>query len=128
MPADPVRSVRQAGARATNSSAYCVQKSFQLQTAEGSRAGYSRSSFKHWTAGDNPTNGCNTRKEVLIAEAVTAPEAGPRCAITGGTWFSYYDEVTVDGARGLFSTLILLSPTKRNGPPKKPTGRHARSS
>uniref|UniRef100_UPI0013CE521A HNH endonuclease family protein n=1 Tax=Streptomyces sp. S5 TaxID=1456735 RepID=UPI0013CE521A len=26
---------------------------------------------------------------------------GPRCAITGGTWFSYYDEVTVEEARGL---------------------------
>ncbi|MEU2963093.1 HNH endonuclease, partial [Streptomyces albidoflavus] len=72
-----------------------------LQSADESRAGYSRTAFKHWTSGDNPTDGCNTRQEVLIAEAVTAPEVGPRCAITGGTWFSYYDEVTVDGARGL---------------------------
>ncbi|GHI50141.1 hypothetical protein ScoT_63150 [Streptomyces albidoflavus] len=31
----------------------------------------------------------------MPAEAVTAPEVGPRCAITGGTWFSYYDEATV---------------------------------
>ncbi|MEW1852944.1 HNH endonuclease family protein [Streptomyces albidoflavus] len=72
-----------------------------LQSADESRAGYSRTAFKHWTSGDNPTDGCNTRQEVLIAEAVTAPEVGPRCAITGGTWFSYYDEVTVEGARGL---------------------------
>ncbi|MFB8415310.1 HNH endonuclease family protein [Streptomyces albidoflavus] len=72
-----------------------------LQSADESRTGYSRNQFKHWTAGDNLTDGCNTRKEVLIAEAVTAPEVGPRCAITGGTWFSYYDEVTVDGARAL---------------------------
>ncbi|PAX86726.1 HNH endonuclease family protein, partial [Streptomyces albidoflavus] len=72
-----------------------------LQSADESRAGYSRTAFKHWTSGGNPTDGCNTRQEVLIAEAVTAPEVGPRCAITGGTWFSYYDEVTVDGARGL---------------------------
>ncbi|MFJ4382647.1 HNH endonuclease family protein [Streptomyces albidoflavus] len=72
-----------------------------LQSADESRTGYSRSAFKHWTAGDNPTDGCNTRKEVLLAEAVTAPEVRSGCAITGGTWFSYYDEVTVDGARGL---------------------------
>ncbi|MFI0162105.1 HNH endonuclease family protein [Streptomyces albidoflavus] len=72
-----------------------------LQSADESRTGYSRSAFKHWTAGDNPTDGCNTRKEVLLAEAVTAPEVGSGCAITGGTWFSYYDEATVDGARGL---------------------------
>ncbi|MGA5430717.1 HNH endonuclease family protein [Streptomyces koyangensis] len=72
-----------------------------LQTADESRAGYSRAAFKHWTAGDNATDGCNTRQEVLIDEAVTAPAVGPRCAITGGTWLSYYDEVTVEGARGL---------------------------
>ncbi|MFI0033643.1 HNH endonuclease family protein [Streptomyces albidoflavus] len=72
-----------------------------LQTADESRAGYGRTAFKHWTSGDNLTDGCNTRQEVLLAEATIAPEVGPRCAITGGTWFSYYDEVTVDGARGL---------------------------
>ncbi|MFE7497646.1 HNH endonuclease, partial [Streptomyces albidoflavus] len=32
-----------------------------LQTADESRTGYSRTAFKHWTAGDNPTDGCNTR-------------------------------------------------------------------
>ncbi|MFD5185330.1 HNH endonuclease family protein [Streptomyces sp. NPDC058372] len=72
-----------------------------LESADESRTGYSRTVFKHWTAGDNPTDGCNTRKEVLIAEAIIAPEVGPRCSITGGAWFSYYDEVTVDGAGGL---------------------------
>ncbi|MEU2770978.1 HNH endonuclease family protein [Streptomyces diastaticus] len=72
-----------------------------LQTADESRTGYSRTKFKHWTSGDNPTDGCNTRQEVLIDEAVTAPAVGPRCTITGGTWLSYYDEVTVEGARGL---------------------------
>lgn len=72
-----------------------------LQSADESRAGYGRTAFKHWTSGDNPTDGCNTRQEVLLAEATIAPEVGPRCAITGGTWLSYYDEVTVEGARGL---------------------------
>ncbi|MEU2770805.1 HNH endonuclease family protein [Streptomyces diastaticus] len=72
-----------------------------LPSADESRAGYSRAAFKHWTAGDDPTDGCNTRKEVLIAEAIAAPEIGPRCSITGGTWLSYYDEATVEGASGL---------------------------
>ncbi|WP_434094525.1 HNH endonuclease family protein [Streptomyces albidoflavus] len=73
----------------------------RLPTAVESRAGYTRTAFKHWTAGDNPTDGCNTRQEVLISEAVVAPEIGPRCSLTGGTWFSYYDEVEVNGASGL---------------------------
>ncbi|MDA5279930.1 HNH endonuclease family protein [Streptomyces sp. Isolate_45] len=72
-----------------------------LQVADESRVGYTRTAFKHWTAGDNATDGCNTRQEVLIAEAVVAPEIGPRCTLTGGTWTSYYDESTVDGAGGL---------------------------
>ncbi|MFJ2574710.1 HNH endonuclease family protein [Streptomyces halstedii] len=72
-----------------------------LPTADESRTGYARTAFKHWTAGDNPTDGCNTRQEVLISEAVVAPEIGPRCSLTGGTWFSYYDEVEVNGASGL---------------------------
>lgn len=66
-----------------------------------SRDGYQRTSFKHWNAGANPTDGCNTRQEVLIAEAVTAPTVGPNCAITGGEWRSYYDDTTVTDARSL---------------------------
>ncbi len=37
---------------------------------------------------------CNTRKEVLIAEATTPPEVGSRCALVGGQWYSYYDDAT----------------------------------
>ncbi|MFF8842178.1 DUF1524 domain-containing protein [Streptomyces sp. NPDC015127] len=59
-------------------------------------AGYSRDAFRHWNAGTRPGDGCDTRGEVLIAEAVKAPTTGPGCALTGGTWLSYYDgqEVT----------------------------------
>ncbi|MEU6957824.1 HNH endonuclease family protein [Streptomyces sp. NPDC045714] len=61
---------------------------------------YTRSSFRHWNAGENATDGCNTRAEVLIAEAVVAPTVGAGCKLTGGTWISYYDgqEVTSAGA------------------------------
>ncbi|GGR47952.1 hypothetical protein GCM10010497_59150 [Streptomyces cinereoruber] len=64
------------------------------------RTGYRRTSFRHWNAGDIPADGCNTRAEVLLAEAVVAPEVGPGCTLTGGVWWSYYDdrEVTPAGA------------------------------
>ncbi|MEU8653715.1 HNH endonuclease family protein [Streptomyces sp. NPDC048737] len=66
-----------------------------------SRDGYTRDAFRHWNSGADPTDGCTTRGEVLLAEAVTAPAVGARCALTGGSWFSYYDEVTVTDASGL---------------------------
>ncbi|SCD65793.1 hypothetical protein GA0115253_1013213 [Streptomyces sp. Termitarium-T10T-6] len=46
-----------------------------VQAAQENRAGYTRSSFKHWNLGEDTSDGCNTRKEVLIAEAVIAPTA-----------------------------------------------------
>jgi hypothetical protein len=39
------------------------------------RTGYERTKFKHWT--DVDRDGCNTRAEVLLDEAVTAPVEGP---------------------------------------------------
>lgn len=42
-------------------------------------AGYERDSVRHCVDGD----GCHTRREVLLAEVVTKPEPGERCAITG---------------------------------------------
>ncbi|MGW6971521.1 HNH endonuclease family protein [Streptomyces sp. NPDC054952] len=72
-----------------------------LQLATEDRTGYRRTSFKHWNAGANPSDGCNTRMEVLIAEAVEAPEVGPGCTLTGGVWWSYYDERPVTPAGAL---------------------------
>ncbi|MGW8065985.1 HNH endonuclease family protein [Streptomyces ziwulingensis] len=66
-----------------------------------SRAGYDRDAFKHWNKGDDPSDGCHTRSEVLIAEAVEPPTVGPRCRLTGGTWWSYYDATWVTSASGL---------------------------
>ncbi|MFF4398209.1 HNH endonuclease family protein [Streptomyces sp. NPDC001480] len=62
-----------------------------LPLAAEVRDGYQRTSFKHWNAGANPTDGCNTRAEVLIAEAVVPPEVLPGCKLSGGLWWSYYD-------------------------------------
>ncbi|MFF5893981.1 HNH endonuclease family protein [Streptomyces globisporus] len=71
-----------------------------VEVAEEDRTGYTRSSFKHWNSGADATDGCNTRNEVLLAEAVVAPTVGAGCKLTGGTWTSYYDgqEITSAGA------------------------------
>ncbi|WP_437097613.1 hypothetical protein [Streptomyces longwoodensis] len=54
----------------------------QNPVAGENRTGYERSAFKHWVDADR--DGCSTRAEVLKAEAVIAPEQGPRCALSGG--------------------------------------------
>lgn len=72
-----------------------------LPIAAESREGYDRDAFRHWNTGADPTDGCNTRAEVLIAEAVEPPTVGPKCRLTGGRWFSYYDQVWVTSASGL---------------------------
>ncbi len=71
-----------------------------VQAVEEDRTGYTRTKFKHWNAGDDTGDGCNTRAEVLIAEAVVAPTVEAGCKLTGGTWVSYYDgqEVTSAGS------------------------------
>ncbi|MER5995684.1 HNH endonuclease family protein [Streptomyces viridosporus] len=66
-----------------------------------SRDGYDRNAFRHWNTGTDPFDGCNTRSEVLLAEAVEPPTVGPRCRLSGGRWFSYYDQVWVTSASAL---------------------------
>lgn len=58
--------------------------------------GYDRDFFRHWI--DVDRNGCDTRREVLIAESTTPVVVGSGCSITGGTWFSVYDGVTTTNA------------------------------
>ncbi|MEU5825902.1 HNH endonuclease family protein [Streptomyces sp. NPDC047803] len=71
----------------------------KIPVAAERRTGYERDSFHHWV--DEDGDGCPTRQEVLLAEAVKAPEQGARCALTGGSWRSYYDEVEVTDAKKL---------------------------
>ncbi|MCX4398830.1 MULTISPECIES: HNH endonuclease family protein [unclassified Streptomyces] len=68
----------------------------KIPAADEVRDGYKRDSFRHWI--DEDGDSCSTRNEVLLAEAVKTPEQGARCALTGGEWRSYYDEVTVTAA------------------------------
>ena len=70
-----------------------------LPQAVESREGYERTKFKHWI--DEDKDSCNTRAEVLLAEAITQPTVSAGCKIAGGTWLSYYDETVVEGPSGL---------------------------
>jgi hypothetical protein len=70
-----------------------------LPVAAEHRDGYERSLFRHWV--DKDRDGCDTRREVLLAEAVEKPRRGASCALTGGRWFSYYDGKYVRNASNL---------------------------
>ncbi|WP_405634355.1 HNH endonuclease family protein [Streptomyces sp. NBC_00056] len=70
-----------------------------LPIKDEDHTGYQRTSFKHWIDADK--DGCNTRAEVLKAEAFMTPEQGPKCKLTGGRWYSEYDDQYIDGASGL---------------------------
>jgi hypothetical protein len=61
-----------------------------ISVQEDYLTGYNRSFFKLWIDADK--NGCNTRAEVLISEAVVKPKIGKKCVLTGGKWISPYDE------------------------------------
>ena len=63
-----------------------------LPVASEVRTGYDRDLFQHWIDADG--DGCNTRNEVLIAEADDPPTIGSGCSLSGGRWFSYYDRVS----------------------------------
>ena len=61
----------------------------QLRVKAEANASYSRSKFVHWS--DLDSDGCDTRKEVLISEATTRPRLGSGCRLTRGAWRSVYD-------------------------------------
>jgi hypothetical protein len=64
----------------------------QLVVAAEQGAGYDRDLFRHWIDADG--DGCNTRREVLIAEAKIQPNVAGDCDLIGGEWYSVYDQVT----------------------------------
>ena len=70
-----------------------------LPLANEVRLGYERSLFPHWIDADG--DGCHTRREVLIVEALVAPILGADCSIYGGQWRSLYDEIVFSDASDL---------------------------
>jgi len=89
-------------------------ESLQLVVAADHTTGYSRALFKHWI--DVDKDGCDTRAEVLIEEAVTKPKVGAKCTLTGGKWFSAYDGVEVTSASKLdVDHMVPLAEAWRSG-------------
>lgn len=68
-----------------------------LAVAPENRSGYKRSLFPHWIDADG--DGCDTRREVLIDEAINPPTVGQGCFLIGGEWYSLYDGVETTDPR-----------------------------
>jgi hypothetical protein len=85
-----------------------------LVIAEDQIGGYSRNLFKHWIDADK--DGCNTRYEVLIAEATVKPRVGAGCYLTGGKWRSVYDAKVFTKPTGLdIDHMVPLAEAWRSG-------------
>ena len=85
-----------------------------LITSADKTTGYNRVLFNHWIDADK--DGCDTRAEVLIEEAITKPKVGSKCALTGGKWFSAYDGVEVTSASKLdVDHMVPLAEAWRSG-------------
>jgi hypothetical protein len=66
-----------------------------LKVADEVRTGYKRTLFKHWVG---TGNGCDSRKSVIISEAIIKPVVEKGCVIKGGEWLSIYDNIKVTDA------------------------------
>lgn len=85
-----------------------------LVMTEDHVGGYSRNLFKHWIDADK--DGCNTRYEVLIAEAIVKPKVGAGCYLTGGKWKSSYDGKIFTNPAGLdIDHMVPLAEAWRSG-------------
>jgi len=89
-------------------------ESLQLVVSADHTTVYNRALFKHWIDADK--NGCDTRAEVLLEEASTAPKIGVKCKLTGGKWFSSYDGKTITNASLLdVDHMVPLAEAWRSG-------------
>ena len=85
-----------------------------LTVAADQISGYERSLFKHWIDADKDR--CDTRKEVLIQEAVVIPKLSSGCVLNGGKWISSYDALsTTDYSTLDIDHMIPLSEAWRSG-------------
>ena len=86
-----------------------------LSFMEEKVGGYDRSLFKHWIDADK--NGCNTRQEVLIEEAIVKPKIGKKCVLSGGTWLSSYDNKIIKGSGSTLDVdhMVPLAEAWRSG-------------
>jgi hypothetical protein len=71
----------------------------KLRVAAEHNTGYQRDLFTLWV--DANHDGCNTRKEVLLAEAIIRPRETGNCSLSGGKWRSAYDGQIFTNSRGM---------------------------
>jgi hypothetical protein len=71
----------------------------QLKVSAPKLTGYSRDLFRLWIDADG--NGCDARKEVLISEARVKPTLLAGCRLSGGRWWSAYDNLYITDAGSL---------------------------
>lgn len=85
-----------------------------LRTRSPSGVPYDRQRFEHWT--DEDGDGCDTRREVLIARSITPVQIGDGCTLTGGTWVSPYDGVESTASHEIHvDHLVALAEAWRSG-------------
>lgn len=75
---------------------------------------YDRGEWPHWL--DPDSNGCDARRDALIAAANPPAQVGPGCRITGGQWYSDFDGVTTTDP-GTFDVdhVVPLAEAHRSG-------------
>ena len=101
----------------------------RLQIAEeddGGRA-YVRREYDRGGWGDADGDGCDTREEVLIAEAIRLRGVTASCGPVDGAWLSWFDGRTLTDARDVeIDHLVPLAEAHRSGAARWPDdGKHA---
>jgi len=86
----------------------------QLRVEAPSTVKYDRDLF--FEGADLDGDGCRTRQEVLLEESDIPTTVTGACTVTGGQWFSYYDNVThIDPAAIEMDHLVALKEAWASG-------------
>jgi hypothetical protein len=86
----------------------------QLKVSAPKLTGYSRDLFRLWIDADG--NGCDARKEVLISEARVKPTLLAGCRLSGGRWWSAYDNLYITDSGSLdIDHFVALSEAWQSG-------------
>ena len=91
---EPEESTQPANNQTEEADSLIAELLAQLDIEAESNLDYDRDYFRHWIDADR--DGCDARREVLIAEAVVAPVIGDRCDLIGGSWYSAFDGATTE--------------------------------
>ncbi len=110
-----------APAHAESSSALVLLRA--LPSAPEHQGGYNRELFADWQ--DRDGDGCDTRDEVLISEAIAGSVQG--CEVLGGRWTSLYDGAVITDSSALdIDHVVALSEAWGSGAWRWNANRRAR--